>query len=122
MIETSMESFDVKEVTKEINQSKSLHIIPLEMAAVTDLIGLYSEINNDIMDRRMDPKGATQAFRIATTQLGQIKEVLSKIQLEPECAPRRISTTDRSVIEASSGLISNGTSIWSYYRREQDNE
>jgi hypothetical protein len=43
------------------------------MIAVLDLIGMYSEINSEIIGKNLDRKGMTQDFRKATNSLLKIK-------------------------------------------------
>jgi hypothetical protein len=51
------------------------------MAAVLDLIMMYSDINQEIMDKKLDSQGVSPAFRLATSQLFKIKDLLKKLPL-----------------------------------------
>ena len=46
------------------------------MEAVLDLIGLYGDINQKILDQNIDPQGVTPAFRRATRQLQKLKNLI----------------------------------------------
>jgi hypothetical protein len=46
------------------------------MAAVLDMISLYSDINQDIIGQNLDPQGVTQAFRRATVQLQKLRDLI----------------------------------------------
>ena len=65
----------------DINTSKGevrlTHL--LEMAAVLDLIGLYSDINQEILDENLDPQGVTPAFRRATRQLQKLRDLIQQL-------------------------------------------
>jgi len=49
------------------------------MAAVLDLIGLYSDINQEILDQNLDRQGVTQAFRQATGQLQRLRDLIRQL-------------------------------------------
>lgn len=46
------------------------------MAAVVDLIALYSDINREIIEQNLDPKSLSRPFVEATESLHKIKDML----------------------------------------------
>jgi hypothetical protein len=68
MHDSSMINFDMKKAMYDINTSKSRYVRLsfIEMAAVLDLIGLYGDINQEILDGNLESAGVTPAFRLAT--------------------------------------------------------
>lgn len=71
MLDSQAIKFDMRRAMYDINTSKDevTLIELLEMAAALDLIALYSDTNQEILDQNLDPQGVTQAFRRATSQL-----------------------------------------------------
>jgi len=51
------------------------------MTAVLDLINLYSDINREIINENMDPRGMNRHFRTATDQMHQIRHLLQQLTL-----------------------------------------
>ena len=87
ILDSSMElKFDMKKAILEINQSKSPALLEitlycLEMAAVLDLIGIYGDINTQIINNRLDPEGSSGQFKEATRILLSLKGLLKKLPL-----------------------------------------
>lgn len=52
------------------------------MAAVLDLVGMYGEINQEIMKDRLDENGCNGFFKRSTTHLEKMKSLLMKIPLQ----------------------------------------
>jgi hypothetical protein len=48
----------------------------LEMTAVLDLVNLYSDINREIIEQNLDPKGMSEPFRRATELMNNIRDLL----------------------------------------------
>ena len=51
-------------------------MIVVEMIAVLDLVNLYSDINNEIIEQKMDTKGMSLPFRRATELLNNIRNLI----------------------------------------------
>jgi hypothetical protein len=71
----------MKRATSEVNQSNEFKVtliisFSLEMSAVLDLIGMYSEINQRIIDEGLDLEGVSGHFRRATALLFSLKSIL----------------------------------------------
>jgi hypothetical protein len=100
----------------------------LEMTAVFDLIEMYSEINQEIIDKRLDPNGCNRHFRRATVLLKEIRDKLKQIEIRSASYAQDRASKDKSSIESSrrdsrddskseDQSLKSRNSLWEYYKK-----
>ena len=100
-----LKSRDKRRITTDINQSKiSVKYNIIEMLAVLELIGLYSDVNQEIIDKNLHP--VTPFFISVTSELKQIKAKLQSISI--------ISPTT----QGEALLNPRFENLWNFYRKD----
>ena len=72
------------------------------MAAVLDLIGLYSDINQEILDQNLDRQGVTQAFRRATRQLQRLRDLIRQLPVVETSDFNQVGGSDEKKVKKES--------------------
>ena len=100
-----LKSRDRKRITAEINQSKyNGWSMDIEMLAVLELVGLYSDVNQEIIDKTLHP--ISRYFVSATEEIRAIREKLVAL---PLIAPSTNEGETRNP---------RFESIWNFYRKD----
>jgi hypothetical protein len=91
------------------------------MAAVLDLIGLYSDINQEILDQNLVRQGVTQAFRRATRQLQRLRDLIRQLPVVETSDFNQGGGPDekKKRLGSMAQPLPTGTTLWTYYRRDE---
>ena len=89
------------------------------MLAVLELVGLYSDVNKEIIEKRLHP--VTRYFVSATNELQEIRKKLMMLPIiSPSTSPKGNTSPIKKTGEDGPDFIPNPRfeHVWNFYRKD----